>query len=328
MMVLGVRYSRSAGDFELTNPIENRVDAAVRSVCRRYAGADPARQARWRIDIADEYWTLWAFARRNAVFALRAADAEPYIIDGLTAVAMIHAPRVDPRDRNRPMPLLQYAAVSRGLDAARLFERAAHDAAPEMAELLRDFSALPVRGLRTWCYAVVQTDAGPGFVEQGSDPYDPTVELDRIALGIADVIGADERYRVSDVSLGSLLPPVWLQGIDRGELGRALAATRAGATIRADLRADIAGDLEAARGIMVFLIELRDEAAAASLARIAEAKRSVPSEIAILGVSAGVLFALLVARSFVQGVPPLETANSVGRFAAGIAEVLTAHLVS
>ncbi len=71
-----------------------------------------------------------------------------------------------------------------------------------------------------------------------------------------------------------------------------------------------------------FLLELDDEAPAESLLAIARTASAIPSDIALLGVRDGRLFLLLVARSFVQGVPPVETSESLQRFGPRVAEVL------
>jgi hypothetical protein len=70
------------------------------------------------------------------------------------------------------------------------------------------------------------------------------------------------------------------------------------------------------------LVELADAPSAATLLRIAEAKSAIPSDIALLGVGAGVLFCLIVARSFVEGVAPVETSQSLRRFEPRVSQIV------
>ena len=82
--------------------------------------------------------------------------------------------------------------------------------------------------------------------------------------------------------------------------------------------------LDEARTLTIFLIELRDEAAGALL-RIVQAKRERWEEVALLGVHDERVFCLLVARSIVIGIPPVETWQSLQRFEETITAILRRH---
>ncbi|HWT04532.1 MAG TPA: hypothetical protein VN224_02145 [Xanthomonadales bacterium] len=309
-----MRYDRWAGDYSLAEPVTRPADAALRAVCRRYATADEKERAKQTAASSmDDFYTLLQFAKRCAVFALRERRLD-YVVDGLSAVAMIDPRRIDERDAPSPLPLLAYAARTLGAAPEPLFATAAELARPDAREIIVGFLPRSGRTLSDGCYAAVETPAGPGFVDVSVDPYDPTGPLDRVALALADAIGGDS-YERGTVTVATEIPDVWLSGIDDAALSRALSAVRAAATVHAALRPGVAGDgYPESRGIIIFVAELADVPSASALVRIAEAKSAIPSDIALLGAGAGRLFCLIVARSFVQGVAPVETSQSLRRF--------------
>lgn len=316
------RYDRWAGDNSLADPVPRPADAALRKVCRRYAAAhakDRAEQT--AASSMDDFYTLLQFARRSAVFALRERRLD-FVADGLTAVAMIDPLRIDERDASSPLPVLAYAARALGAAAEPLFAAAAELARPDMRKIITRFLRNSGSTLREGCYAVVETPAGPGFVDMSVDDYDPALPLADIALALAEVIGGDG-YERGTVTIASDMPPVWLKGMDDAALARALRTVRGAASIHAGLRPGVAADGDhQSRGIIVFLAELAEASSAAALLRIAEAKSTMPSDIALLGTGAGRLFCLIVARSFVQGVAGVETSQSLRRFEPRVSAIL------
>lgn len=319
-----MRYDRWAGN--LADPVPHPVDAALRTLCRDYAAAGPELRANYTAAVSDDPYTLWQFAHRSAVFALRERRLD-FVVDGLTAVAMLDARQVDARDRTWPLPLLDYAARALGAAPEPLFATAAKLAGPEMREVIVAFLQRSERSLSDSLYAAVESPSGPGFVRMSAEPYFPTGPLDRVALALADAIGSDS-YERGDVTLADEMPRIWLAGIDDAALSRALRAVRAGATVRAALRSGAGAVDSESRGIIVFVVELSDPSSAAALVRIAEAKSAIPSDIALLGVGAGRLFCLAVARSFVVGVAPVETAQSLRRFEARLSQIVAGYAAS
>ena len=77
---------------------------------------------------------------------------------------------------------------------------------------------------------------------------------------------------------------------------------------------------------MVFLVEMEDSRAAQELMEMS--KRKHPDDFALIGVSEGKLFCLLIGRSFEQRVASFETPEKMKRFAAPVAEVLTTYSTS
>jgi hypothetical protein len=120
----------------------------------------------------DDFYTLLAFARRAAVFAIRERDAA-WIEDGLTAVAMIDDERIE-RDALAPeLGLLHHAAERIG--AGDRFAEAAARATRSAARLFR----APV-------YAGWE-EIATGFVRRDANDYHPRQDLLRIALAIRAV---------------------------------------------------------------------------------------------------------------------------------------------
>ena len=317
------RYDRWAGDLSLADPVPRPADDALRAVSRSFAAArEKDRGKQIAATSMDDFYTLLQFAKRCAVFALRERRLD-LVVDGLTAVAMIDPRRVDERDIPSPLPVLAYAARTLRAAPEPLFASAAALARDGTREIIAGFLERSGRTLSDGCYAVVETPAGPGFVDMSIDDYDPTLPLPDIALALADAIGND-KYERGTVTIATDMPRIWLERVDDAALSRALRSVRAAASIHAGLRPGVAADGDhASRGIIVFLTELADAESAAVLLRVAEAKSAIPSDVALLGAGAGRLFCLIVARSFVQGVPPVETSQSLRRFEPRVAAIVS-----
>jgi hypothetical protein len=323
-----VRYDRWAGETELVHVVPRPLDAVLSGLCRRFTAADEVQRRTMRTSLSTEdVWTLITFAGRSAVFALR-ERSQSRLVDGLTAIAMIDARREDPRDMPpRPIGLVDYVAGAIGANPDTLLREAARLSTPEMADLIERYSQRPRRGLGESLYMMTETPEGPGFVETSVKPYGPARPLDRIAVAIGEFVASDS-YGAVHVSVRQELPRYWLEGIDDAALSHAMRTVRGGATVHADLRPEASpgGDPNpppggASRILTVFLIELRDEAAGALL-HIARAKGERWDDVALLGVQDGRVFCLLVARSCVRGVPPIETWRSLQRFEEPITAIL------
>jgi hypothetical protein len=251
------------------------------------------------------------------------------VVDGLTAIAMMDRERMDFRDMLVAMSLLHHAAVVIGADPADLFERVAVLAEPSTSDLMLGFLKRSPEGRdiqQSWGYTAVETDAGPGFVGWGFKAYRSTYPLDRIAFALEELLRQD-KYLPTDVTLATDLPAVWLSSGDASALGSALAAIRAVVTVGGQLRA--AGSRTSPEQmLLIFLVEVSDEAAAASLMRLAEAKEKRSADVAMAAAREGRVFCLAVEESTVQGGSPIETATSMQRFSRGMSEVLKRYVPS
>jgi hypothetical protein len=317
-------YGFEAEELGLVNPRPNALDAALADLSRRYAQADDAERARMRDAISmEEFYTLLDFARRASVFGLRERQGGR-LAAGLTAVSMVEQERVDYRDILVALSLLHHSAARVGADPAKLFRDAARLAEPNTRQLILGFLARPQqeKSLRdAWGHDEVETEGGVGFIGYNFQPYHPTTDLKRVAVEFARLAAADQYTQVS-ASIASDLPSYWLEGVDDAALKRALGKVRAGANVHGLHKrgGQLPHDSES---LMVFVVETADEAAARTLLDLA--RRHPPADYAMLPLAEGRLFCLVVARSFQQGVKPLETGEGLKRFATPMAEVLRRH---
>jgi hypothetical protein len=320
-----LQYDSWRGDLDLSNPVELPLDGELRALCQRFEVSDLATRSELRDTASmDDFYTLLAYSQRAAVFAMRRRTRE-YVHDGLTAIAMIELKRIDFRDALVALALLYHAARTVGEQANELFQKAASLAEPETSELIVGFLKRPEGDwdIRQWGYIVVHPSGGPGFVRSDFESYEPTYPLDKIALALARLVEQD-KYGRSSVTLASSLPAVWLISVDDSALNRALAVVRGAVTINAELRPQESPDSDY-NGLMIFLAELDDEAAAESLLKLSEGKQTRHNDFVLAAAKEGRLFCLTVARSFAAATRSFETQASVQRFSTRIASVLRAH---
>jgi len=119
-----------------------------------------------------------------------------------------------------------------------------------------------------------------------------------------------------------MMPRVWLESKDNTALDTALKAFRTGASVSAELR-PTKGVKAGSQHFVVFLLEMRIEAAAQQLLEIAQRKN--PSFFCKVELAAGRLFCLIVARSWWQGEKSYETQESLARFSKPIGDILQRH---
>jgi hypothetical protein len=319
-------YDVRPEELGLIRPKPNAYEAALAEMCKRYARADAQTRARTRRALTEEDLSmLIGFGERAAVFGLRERSAER-IADGLTALAMIEEERVDFRDALVALSLLNYSAVKIGADASKLFRDAAALAEPETAKLFIEFNGRTPeqKDLRTaWGQEEIETEAGVGFIGRDIEKYDPTYDLKKIAVGVADLLLSD-KYQPTSVEIATALPPGWLETRDNSRLERAMRAVRAGASVSASLREGVHPRGES-QMFTAFIVELADEQSARELLSLSREKK--PTDYHMLGVAEGRLFCLVVARSFEVGVKSFETRESLNRFSEGLAAVLRRHAV-
>jgi hypothetical protein len=267
----------------------------------------------------EEFYTLLTFSSRAAVFALRERNVD-WIKNGLRAVAMIEAERTDARDILLSIPLLYHSAKRIGANADQLFREAAELSEPNVKELLVGFinRSDEEKDIRSsWGYDEVETASGVGFIGWGFEEYNPTYDLKKIVIELGEVIAKDKYQPSLDVA--SSLPPVWLQSKENLTLESVLKRVRGGASISGDLRPN-EHPSHSSQALMVFLVEMEDSRSAQELLEMSKRKR--PDDYSMVGVAEGKLFCLVVGRSIQQGVASFETAQSLQRFAAPVAEVL------
>ena len=103
-------YGADDGYLAFLNPTPLALDSELAELCRRTALIEPSARARVRQSISmDEFYTLLAFSRRMALFALRERSVGR-LRDGLNAIALIDLARIDYRDIPMAVALLRHAA--------------------------------------------------------------------------------------------------------------------------------------------------------------------------------------------------------------------------
>jgi hypothetical protein len=325
-------YDRWGGDLELISPTPRPLDASLGLLCRQFRDADEARRSKMRAALTPrDIWTLVRFARRQAVFGLRERSSD-HVLDGLTAIAMIDPRGEDPRDMPpRPLGLLDHVARTIGESPDRLMRETAIRSTTEMARLIERFAGRPHRSLSESMYMVTETPVGPGFVDTSVKPYHPTRPLDRIAFAIGALV-TTHSYGAVRITVGENLQRYWLEGVDDARVSRAVRTIRGVVTIGADLRPEASADgdpnpppVGASRILQVFLVELETDESSEALLRVALAKAERCVDVGLLGVRDDRVFCLLVGRSCVIGVPPVETRQTMRRFEAPVLEILRAH---
>ena len=222
------------------------------------------------------------------------------------------------------LSFLHHAGTRIGADTPRLFLDAARLSEPAVAALISEFAARPLeqKDLRAaWGQVEIETADGVGFMGWGFKPYDPTHDLAAITLELAALLDADA-YAPDDPELAIDLPAVWLRHAGESGLEDALAAIRATATIQGRLRPDASPD-HASQQLTMFLVEAAEARFAEKLQRMSQK----PADwFALLGIADQRLFCLVVGRSFVEGIGPYETRETLARFGPGIASILHGHV--
>ncbi len=315
------RYDPWLGQLRLFDIVPLPLDSALTSYVRA-AGRLTAGQRAQRRDATslDDAYTLLAFARRSAVFAMRSGDAA-LVLDGLRACAAANSSRVDERDVLVALALLRHAA-GRCHDAAALLRAAGADAEPALRQLIDWFLAQPAaeRDLRdAWGYVEADGPDGVGLLRWGFASWLPTVDLTSAGLRVAASLDGRD-YAVDDPELASKLPAIWLSATGDPALEPILAAARAAVVIHARLRPQMTPDHDSQQ-LTAWLVELGDKSAAARLLELSHTPRAGHS---LLGLADGPLFVLVVARSVVRGVAAFEHGTSLGRFEPGIRDALRA----
>jgi hypothetical protein len=235
-------YDFERGDLVLLKPVPHPLDSALASFCRQFVKSGHEERAAMRAAIStNKLDTLLTFAHRAAVFAIREHSA-PWAIDGLTAITMIEAERIDWRQILIALGLVHHGATRAGLDADQLFHDLSTLAEPGTGELIQGFAkrAPSNKRLEAWRYEDVETDAGIGLIQLGTDgrgfgSTKPTYDLIAIATEMADCFASD-KYRLCVINFGEMMPRIWLESNDDTVLNEALKAFRTGASISAELQ--------------------------------------------------------------------------------------------
>ena len=319
-----MKYDEWAGHYNLTATSRIPLDDKIADVCRRFAASSSDEQRRLRHAVSmDELYTLMNFAKRAAVLGMRYRDHAAFV-DGFTAVAWIDPNRVDPRDIGLTHSVLQGCAAKVGENTVALFRTAATSADPAVAaDLLRQAARAAngtIGGIAG--HVIVDVDGVPTLFGSYYQNYRATYPLHRICLELAGLIDADQ-YQ-AEITLHAMLPRIWLAKVDDAALDRALQSVSATADVSGKLppRAD---ERFSSQLLLVFLAEMIDEGSSRTLLDLARRKLAIKPDTAMFALVAGRLFCLMVGRSVVQGVEPIENSRTIRRFEPPMEKILRAY---
>jgi hypothetical protein len=318
------RYDHERGELGLFDITRVPLDGQLTVFVRRYRDATRGERAGLRGGIGfDDAYTLLAYARRSAVFAMRTGDATA-VAEGLGACAAIPYERIDARDGIVAMALLHRAGRHCGADSTVLFEVARELGEPAFSEHIDAFLARPESewDLRAaWGYVEAEGPQGTGLLGWGYGPWTPSMDLTAVVLRVAEALRGDE-YVIETPLLASALPLVWLSAAGDADLEATLEQVRAGAVIHGRLRPEAAVE-PGSQQLTTWVLETARPDDAANLARLA--RRPRPGD-ALLGLASGSLFVLVVARSVVVGIPSYEDGHRLGRFEPRLRAVISSGL--
>lgn len=293
-------YDRSAT--VLWRWVDAPQDAVLREFLRDYSRAvDPAAI---RASLSEgDFYTLMTFARRCVLAALR-NSAPATVLLAFEALSVIELDRVDWRDVTVTASLVSYAARRARLDPDEVVTGPVRRAEPAVASQLRR-AATSDGG--SGGYHELKTADGPVLI-QVSGPVRGAIRLLRRALGVAAVIEADGRYEVSGVSAEREIPAVWLTP----EAEEARQRLRRCVSVRAEPPND------RAHFLLVFLAEATSDEDAAT---ITAGLRTLDGAVE-LGITAGRLCAVVIARTAVLGASDIEDDRTLARLTAPISAAL------
>lgn len=314
-------YDFWRGEQSLIDPVKTSLDSALRELCRSFAETAEESRTRMRRSISmEEFYTLIQFSNRAAVFAIREHGVD-WVVNGLTAIAMIEQERTDFRDVLWALAVLYHSAKRSGVDPDALLRDAAAISEPGISELIGGFIRRPLADKvlqASWGYDEVTTSNGIGLIGRGYKRYAPNCDLKTVILEIAEYVTTD-KYQPASVQIATELPAFWLASKDNRALDKILMAARGTASIHARLRPNEHPSYQS-QMLLVVVVETEDDEAARSLLEMCVNKK--PSDYCMAGVSERRLFCLTVARSFVEGIESFETSESLSRFPRAISPIL------
>ena len=157
----------------LLNPQERPLDRVLYRQCLKFEKLSPSDQAAVRKSIGDSTEaSLWTFARRSSVFALRNKDPQR-IRAGLIAFAMMPTEH-DFRDVYMTLGLLGRAAKELNVDSS-VFEETAAMSRSHMAKLMKEMVGRDPSGTKSRNF--VETEFGIGYVATGDGPFNSSKRL-------------------------------------------------------------------------------------------------------------------------------------------------------
>ena len=204
-------YPDVPGRWELVNPNELPLDRILYRQCREFESLPATDRAAVRRSISKPMEnTLWEFARRSSVFALRDEDPDR-IRAGLVAMSMLPN-RHDFRDVYMTLGQLRGATDEFGL-GYEVFAEIAEICIPgtsryNMGVMLKEMTGRDPSSTKSKNF--VETEYGIGYVRSGRGPYDQNGDLLSTAMRIANAIEeTDPGYRANSFKIGQKTKPTY-----------------------------------------------------------------------------------------------------------------------
>lgn len=303
------QYDQESGDYDFGSVSERPLDRELQALVRAFQVWSPDKRAEGQRAISmDEQYTLIHFANRSAVLALQESSIAR-CEDGLLALAMIDETRIDPRDAAWAVGLLAHAIEATSADRERLVSAAAALATPGMARIL--MGAREGSQLSKWGYTQIKTATGVGLVRSGFASYEPTLDMNGLALRLAAHL-QQGRY-TAEPELAVDVPAVWFAEAHRASAEQLLKRARAAIAVQGTLRKEYT-DKPLAQQFVQWVVEMPSVEEANTLVEYVGVNTR-PSGRLVIGVASERLFSLLVAGSTMAGVESVESPEGLASIA-------------
>lgn len=319
-------YNNWPYERHLFYPVENSLDIELGHLCKTFEFYDSTRQAKVRHSISiDEIYTLLLYSKRVVVFGIRNKD-QTLIRKGLNAVSMIECARCDFRDILITLSLLYFGATRTGGNPEKMFVKTAMFSESGVSDLITGFLKRSERekDLRqSWGYYEVETNNGIGFINWGYKSYNPTIDLVKIAILISELIFSD-KYSYGEVTAGTDIPLTWLSSKDDIDIQKVKESAKGFVSISSDLKKSDNPENNS-QTILVFVAQLKS-AADATILQIKSLNR-ISNSYCKTCIVKDDIFCLLITRSCVFGIEPIETIESINRFIKPIEEIIDINIL-
>ncbi len=304
------KYDADSGEYGLISVTPLPLDAEFQELTKNFGSwnLERRREAQDAISMDEEY-TLIQFAKRSAVLAL-SENSTSRCEDGVTALSMIDETRIDPRDADWAMGLLNCAIARTRANRESLLIKVATLARAGMVELLRDANSSSK--LSDWSFAeVLHEDGSVGLIETSRARYEPTFDMCKLALRIAESL---ERGRyIAEPAIAQEVPSVWFEKNNRAAAEELLKQACAGISVHGRLRKRVTED-PGTQSFFLWVVEMRTEREASTLRDYVGNGERLSGRFTA-GICSDCVFAILVAGSCFEGVAPFESAESLALLA-------------
>lgn len=289
--------------------VDSPIDSRIEPVVTNFATLGEAERNLVRDSLSmEDFYTLFAFARRRALALLRGSEAGQ-IEPAFVSLAMIDVERVDWRDLIMANSLVCYVGERIGAPVTDLVRRTIQLAEPETAEVLMSQRTTRIDLAESCGYQEVRTSEGVALFDTRYERFAPQADLARIAFDSAVALEKNG-FEIESISLASNLPLTWLDGRDGSAIAR-MARTLSGCVAIHGLPHADAASTSSGQMLLVFLGEAASESDAREIAAAAENSSSLQRT--ELGLASGRLCAVIVQSSWLADTPPMENARSLER---------------